>query len=193
MSKKIVLNLFVLMLSAFSFVIPAHANRLKGKDAVIFKNNSISRKNGLVFQAITMNSVKIPSNKYNLKFLAINGKYNGCLLKGSTAQWGGDKIWAQVNTIECPNKYVFRSPDHISKAIGIVFSYNNDKPEYGLIATTTKTLTPFVKKWKYAVGDKPCPSSYSAEFGHRICAKWFVKNNTIVNILIDEKTVSFKK
>lgn len=57
MSKKIVLNLFVLMLSAFSFVIPAHANRLKGKDAVIFKNNSISRKNGLVFQAITMNSV----------------------------------------------------------------------------------------------------------------------------------------
>ena len=192
MSKKMFFNLFIFALMVFSFVASAHANYLMGKDAVIFKNN-ISQKNGLVFQAITINSVKIPSDKYNLKFLAINGKYNGCLLKGSTAQWHGDKIWAQVNTIDCPNKYVFRSPDHISKAIGIVFSYNNDKPVYGLTATTTKTLTPFFKKWKFVIGYNPCPNSYSAELSHKICAKWFVKNNTIVNILIDEKTVTFKK
>lgn len=197
MKKSIFMLLFVsvLFISAnFVFAGSAHAEAyLSSREMALFLK---AKKNGLVFKALTIGSINIPriskKQNWNIKFLAVNGKYKGCFLSGQIAQWFGDKIWADVRKIDCSNKIITISTGkHMSNAIGFAISFNNYKPVAGLTATVTKTAEPLSNTWK--LGQNPCPSGYTIEDSHKICAKWFVKNKTIANIFIDEKTMTVRK
>ena len=200
MKKTLFTFLFVsiLFISAnFVFAGSAHAvTYLRHRDASLFPK---AKKDGLVFKALTIGNVNIsagPSKrqKTGIKYLAITGKYKGCLLYGKIAQWGGDKIWADVRKIVCPNKIIVRSAGkHMFNGIGYAISFYDKKPVIGLTATVTKTVGLLSNNWKWEYKKNPCPASYIPEFDREICAKWFVKNKTIANIFIDEKTMTVRK